>query len=269
MSRPLTSDTVLSPAWPLPLHLLRTAWGDQPFDTLTDHLSGLADSHLLEIDGDPVAMLEDVSPTAGPTGLLPGMVTMMRRAGERHPAQEILSLLTSAPGDVSGLPAVPSVLADVAEAGWGVLVRDPATRQAVCLTCTRPHADVLRWRARGVLDCPVAPQPDGPSGALAGLGRAMIEAAELIERTGVHTGPATRVDVHSHVTPLPAGLPGRVLELVDRIDRVESIITFALAKPGIGVDPATREPVLRRLVAVKDAARRAAVAAAGDAALRG
>lgn len=268
MSRPLTSDTALSPAWPLPLHLLRTAWGDQPFDALTEHVSGLAGSHLLEISGDPVPMLAGVSPAVGPTGLLPGSVTMLRRAGGSHPAPEILSLLTSAPGDSSSLPAVPAVRADVADAGWGVLIRDPDTRQAVVLTCIRPHEDVLRWRARGVVDCPVAPQPDGPSRALAGLGQAMVDAAELIERTSVHTGPVARVDVHSHVTPLPAGLPPRVLELVDRIDRVEAIISVALAQPGIGVDPATREPVLRRLVWVKDAARRAAVAAAGEAALR-
>lgn len=269
MSRPLTSDTALSDAWPLPFHLLRTAWGGQPFDTLTDHVSGLAESHLVEITGEEVAMLDGVSPTAGPTGLLPGLITGLRRAGGTHPAPEILSLLTFSPGDSSGLPASPTVRADVAGAGWGVLVRDPDTRQAVCLTCTRPHHDVLRWRARGVVDCPVAPQPDGPSAALAGLGRAVVEAADLIERTAPRsTGTAGRVDVHPHVTPLPSGLPKRVLELVDRVDRVEAIISVAMAQPGVGVDPATREPVLRRLVAVKDAARRAAVTAAGEAALR-
>lgn len=268
MSRPLISDTLVSSAWTLPLYLLQTAWADQPFDTLTDHMSGLAESHLLEVGGEPVAMLDGVSPAAGPVGLLPGLVTTLRRVGGSHPAQEILSLLTSAPGDSSSIPALPPVRSDVTSAGWGVLVRDPDNREAVALTCTRPHEDVLRWRARGVVDCPVAPQPDGPSRALAGLGQAVVDAAELIEQTAVHTGSVARVDVHSHVTPLPAGLPARVLELVDRIDRVEAILSVALARPGIGVDPATREPVLRRLVSVKDAARRAVVAASGEAALR-
>lgn len=268
MSRPLTQSAALSPAWPLPLFLLRTAWGDQPFDELTRYVSGLAESHLVEISGESVEMLEGVSPVSGPTGLLPGLVTSLRRAGRDHPAPEVLALLTAAPGDSSSLPTVPAVRADVSEAGWGLLVRDPASREAVCLTCVRPHADVLRWRARGVEDCPVPPQPDGPSGALFALGQAVVEAAELIERSAARGGSAGAVDLDSHVTRLPAGLPSRVLELVDRIDRVEAIISIALSQPGVGVDPATREPVLRRLVAVKDAARRAAVAAAGDAAVR-
>jgi hypothetical protein len=101
------------------------------------------------------------------------------------------------------------------------------------------------------------------------LGQAVVEAAELIERTTTRVGQAGDLDLDSHVTRLPAGLPSRVIELVDRIDRVEAIITVALAQPDVGVDPAAREPILRRLVAVKDAARRAAVAAAGDAASRG
>ena len=268
MSRPLTRDSVLSPAWPLPLHLLRTAWADQPFDELTGYVSGLAGSHLLDIVGEPVRMLDGLSPAGGPTSLLPDLVTTLRRAGREHPAPEVLSLLTAAPGDSSSLPPIPSVRADVADAGWGVLIRDPASREAVCLTCIQPHPDVLRWRARGVLDCPVAPQPAGPSEALAELGRAVMDAAELIERTALRTGPTAQVDIHGHVTRLPAGLPPRVVELVDRIDRVEAIIAVALAQPDVGADPAAREPVLRRLIAVKDAARRSAVAAAGDAALR-
>lgn len=183
MSRPLIRSTALSPAWPLPLHLLRTAWGEQPFDELTGYVSGLAESHLVELTGEAVGMLDGVSAVAGPTALLPGLLTTLRRAGGRHPAAEVLSLLTSAPGDSSSLPPVPAIRADVAEAGWGLLVRDPATREAVCVTCVQPHADVLRWRARGVTDCPVAPQPDSPSQALSALGRAVLEAAELIERT--------------------------------------------------------------------------------------
>lgn len=268
MSRPLTRSTALSPAWPLPLYLLRTAWADQPFDELTSYVSGLAESHLLEIVGAPVPMLAEVSPAAGPAGLLPGLVTTLRRAGRSYPAPEALSLLTTAPGDSSSLPPVPSVRADVADAGWGILVRDPGSRDAVCLTCVQPHPEVLRWRARGVHDCPVAPQPAGPSEALADLGGAVVEAADLIERTAVRTNDVARIDIRSHVTRLPAGLPSRVLELVDRIDRVEAITSVALAQPEVGVDPAAREPVLRRLVAVKDAARRSTVAAAGEAALR-
>lgn len=268
MSRPLTRSTVLSPAWPLPLYLLRTAWADQPFDALTEYVSGLAQSHLLEIVGEPVSALAGVSPVGGPAGLLPGLVTALRRAGGSHPVPEVLSLLTAAPGDSSSLPPVPAVRADVADAAWGVLIRDPDSREAVCVTCVQPHPDVLRWRARGVLDCPVAPQPAGPSQALAELGTAVVEAADLIERTATRGGGDARVDLHPHATRLPPGLPSRVLELVDRIDRVETIIAAALAQPGIGADAAVREPVLRRLVAVKDAARRSAVAAAGGAALR-
>jgi hypothetical protein len=268
MSRPLTRSAALSPAWPLPLFLLRTAWADQPFDDLTRYVTGLAESHLVEIVGEPVGALEGVVPAAGPTGLLPGLVTTLRRAGRSHPVPETLALLTAAPGDSSSLPAVAGIRDDVSEAGWGLLVRDPKTREAVCLTCVPPHPDVLRWRARGVVDCPVAPQPDGPSAALSSLGRAVVEAAELIERSAPRGASAGAVDLHDHVTRVPAGLPPRVLELVDRIDRVEAIISLALAQPEVGADPATREPVLRRLVAVKDAARRAAVAAAGDAAVR-
>ncbi len=268
MSRPLTHSTALSPAWPLPLYLLRTAWADQQFDDLSSYVSGLAQSHLLEVAGEPVAGLSGIDPAAGAVGLLPDLVRLLRRVGGTHPAAEVLSLLTTAPGDTSGLPPVPAVRADVAEAGWGVLVRDPGTREALCLTCVQPHPDVARWRVRGVSDCPVAPQPAGPSEALAELGRAVVEAADLIERTATLGGASGRIDLAAHVTVLPAGLPSRVLELVDRIDRVETITSVALAHPGIGADPATREPILRRLVAVKDAARRAAVAAAGEAALR-
>lgn len=269
MSSSVIRGTGLSPAWPLPLYLLRTAWADQPFDELTAYVSGLAESHLLEIVGEPVSMLADGSPATGPLGLLPGIVTTLRRGAQTYPAPEMLSLLTSAPGDSASLPPVPGVRADVADAGWGVLVRDPGSREAVFLTCIYAHSDVLRWRARGVADCPVAPQPDGPAHALAALGHAVVEAADLIERTATRSASAARVDIDAHATQLPPGLPRRVLELVDRIDRVEAIITVALAQPGIGVDAATREPVLRRLIAEKDAARRAAVAAAGDEALRG
>ena len=119
MSRPLTRDSVLSPAWPLPLHLLRTAWADQPFDDLTGYVSGLAGSHLLDVVGEPVRMLDGLSPAGGPAGLLPALVTTLRRAGREHPAPEVLSLLTTAPGDSSSLPPIPSVRADVADAGWG------------------------------------------------------------------------------------------------------------------------------------------------------
>lgn len=277
MTRPVSRSTALSTAWPTPLFLLRTAWGDQPFDDLTGYVSGLAQAHLVEVVGEPVAMLAGVSPSAGPSALLPGLVTSLRRSGAGHPAAESLSLLTSAPGDSSSLPQVPAIRADVAEAGWGLLVRDPVSGEAVSLTCTRAHEDVLRWRARGVLDCPVAPQPDGPSHALAALGQAVVESAELIERAASRgatvasagsesSGNGLRVD--GHVTRLPAGLPSRVLEILDRVDRVDSVIALALAQPSIGVDHAEREPALRRLVAVQDAARRAAVAAAGDAALR-
>lgn len=268
MSRPLTHSTALSPDWPLPLFLLRTAWADQPFDELTSHVGGSAQSHLLEVVGDPVAGLPGIDPAAGPTGLLPDVVRLLRRAGGPYPAAEVLSLLTTAPGDTASLPPVPAVRADVADAGWGVLIRDPRTREALCVTCVRPHPDVARWRVRGVADCPVAPQPAGPSAALADLGAAVVEAADLIERSASGDVGAGRVDLRPHVTRLPAGLPSRVLELVDRIDRVETITSLALARPGVGVDPATREPILRRLVAVKDAARRSAVAAAGEAALR-
>ena len=268
MTRPLTRGAALSPAWPLPLFLARTAWADQPFDELTRYVSGLAESHLVEIVGEPVDALGGVVPTTGPTGLLPGLVTTLRRAARSHPVPETLSLLTAAPGDVSSLPPVAGIREDVSAAGWGLLVCDPATREAVCLTCVHPHPDVLRWRARGVVDCPVAPQPDGPSAALAALGGAVVEAAELIERTAARGGSPAVVDLEDHVTRLPAGLTPRVLELVDRIDRVEAIISLALAQPDVGADPAAREPVLRRLVAVKDAARRAAVAAAGEAAIR-
>ncbi|GAA4262518.1 hypothetical protein [Dietzia aurantiaca] len=270
MSRPLATSTALSPAWALPLHLLRTAWADQPFDALSSYVSGLAQSHLVEIVGEPVAGLADVDPAAGAVGMLPDIVRHLRRVGASHPAAEILSLLTTAPGDSSSLPPVPAVRADVAEAGWGVLIRDPQSREGLCLTCVRPHVDILRWRIRGVADCPVAPQPAGPSEALYELGRAVIDAADLIERSAAAqgVGAAGPVDVHAAVTRVPAGLPARVLELVDRIDRVEAITSLALARPGLGVDPATREPILRRLVAVKDAARRSAVAAAGESALR-
>ena len=269
MSRSVIRGTGLSPAWPLPLYLLRTAWAGQPFDDLTAYVSSLAESHLLDIVGEPVRMLADGSPATGPLGLMPGIVTTMRRAAQEHPAPEVLSLLTSAPGDSGSLPPLPAVRSDVAEAGWGVLVRDPASREAVLLTCLHVHGDVMRWRARGVLDCPVPPQPDGPAHALAGLGQAVVEAAEVIERSATQGMSVGRVDIDAHVTRLPSGLPRRVLELVDRIDRVEAIIAAALTQPGLGADAATREPVLRRLIAVKDAARRAAVAAAGDEALRG
>lgn len=260
--------TTLRSAWALPLFLVRTAWADQPYDALTEYVSGLADAHLLELAGDPVAVLDGIDPAAGPVGLLPGLVAALRRSGGAHPVPEVLSLLTAAPGDVASLPPVPGVRTDVGETGWGVLVRDPASREAVCLTA-RQAGDVLRWRARGVVDCPVAPQPHPPAAALAELGRAVVEAAELIERSSATGGGATGVvDVHGHVTRLPAGLPSRVLELVDRIDRVEAIVSVALARPGSGVDPAGREPVLRRLVAALDGARRAAVSAAGEGALR-
>lgn len=269
MSRPLATSTALSPAWALPLYLLRTAWAGQPFDDLTTYVSGLAQSHLVEVVGEPVPGTGDVDPGAGAVGLLPSVVRLLREAGADHPAAEVLSLLTTTPGDSASLPPVPAVRADVAEAGWGVLIRDPRSRAALCLTVVRPHADVLRWRVRGVADCPVAPQPAGPAEALYDLGTAVVEAAELIERTAESAagGGAEMVDVHSTVTRVPAGLPSRVLQLIDRIDRVEAITSLALARPGIGVDPATREPILRRLVAVKDAARRSAVAAAGDDAL--
>lgn len=271
MTRPVTRDTALSDAWPLPLFLLRTAWGDQPFDELTGYVSGLAEAHLVEVTGEPVGLLDGVVPAAGPTTLLPGLVTALRRADGIHPAPEVLSLLTASPGDSSSLPPVPAVRADVATAGWGLLVREPATGDAVVVTCSRAHDDVLRWRARGVTGCPVAPQPDGPSRALAELGRAVVEAAELIERTAARAGAGGELGrgVEGRVTRLPSGLPSRVLELLDRVDRVDSVIALALAQPDVGADHAAREPVLRRLVAVQDAARRAAVAAAGEAGLRG
>lgn len=268
MSRPLIRTTALSPAWPLPLHLLRTAWADQPFDELSSYVSGLAQSHLLEVVGDPVAGMSGVDPAAGSAGMLPELIRLLRRVGGPHPAAEVLSLLTTAPGDTSSLPPVPAVRADVAEAGWGVVIRDPGTWEALSLTCVLPHPDVVRWRLRGVADCPVAPQPAGPSEALAELGRAVVEAADLIERLASVGEVSGRVELPVNVTRLPAGLPPRVLELVDRIDRVEAIVSVALSRPGVGVEPATREPILRRLVAVTDAARRSAVAAAGEAALR-
>lgn len=278
MTSPAIQGTALHPAWPLPLFLLRTAWADQPYDALTEYVGGLAQAHLLEVVGDRVAMLDGVSPAAGPAGVLPGLVAALRRAagsgtgsaeaGGPFPAPEVLSLLTAAPGDSASLPPVPAVRADVAAAGCGVLVRDAVVGQAVCLTVRVVDGEVARWRARGVADCPVAPQPDGPAAALADLGRAVVEAAELIERSPSGGGTTGVVDVHGHVTRLPAGLTPRVLELVDRVDRVEAIVALALALPGVGADPAGREPVLRRLVSALDAARRAAVAAAGAEALR-
>ena len=269
MTEQATLGTTVRTAWALPLFLARTAWADQPYDVLTEHVTGLTDAHLLELAGDPVAVLDGVDPVAGPVGLLPGLVAALRRSGGAHPVPEVLSLLTAAPGDVSSLPPVPAVRADVGEVGWGVLIRDPASREAVCLT-VRQAGDILRWRARGVADCPVVPQPHPPAAALAELGQAVVEAADLIERSAATGGGATGVvDVHGHVTRLPAGLPSRVLELVDRIDRVEAIVAVALAMPGVGTDPAGREPVLRRLVAALDAARRAAVTATGEHAIRG
>ena len=268
MTTPAIQGTALHPAWPLPLFLLRTAWEDQPYDALTEYVGGLARAQLLEVTGEPVAMLEGVSPAAGPAGVLPGLVAGLRRAGGAFPAPETLSLLTAAPGDSASLPPVPTVRADVAEAGCGVLLRDPATREAVCVTVRIVDGEVARWRARGVVDCPVAPQPDGPAAALADLGRAVVEAAELIELSAAVGAATGVVDIRGHATRLPAGLPPRVLELVDRVDRVEAIVSAALAMPGVGADPAGREPVLRRLVSALDAARRAAVAAAGSEALR-
>ena len=272
MTTPAIQGTALHPAWALPLFLLRTAWADQPYDSLTEYVSGLADAHLVEIVGDRVAMLDGTSPAGGPAAVLPGLVAGLRRVGSgadgvdaRTP--EVLSLLTAAPGDSSSLPPVPAVRADVAAAGCGVLIRDPATGQAVCVTIRRTDGGVLRWRARGVAECPMAPQPAGAAEAQAELGRAIVEAADLIERSATAVSPGS-VDVHAQVTRLPAGLPSRVLELIDRVDRVEAIVSVALALPGVGADPAAREPVLRRLISALDAARRSAVAAAGDAALR-
>lgn len=267
MTTPAIQGTALHPAWALPLFLLRTAWADQPYDSLTEYVSGLAEAHLLEIVGDRVAMLDDAAPAGGPVAMLPGLIAALRRVGEDAHTPEVLSLLTAAPGDSSSLPPVPAVRADVATAGCGVLLRDPATGQAVCVTIRRTDGGVLRWRARGVAECPVAPQPAGAAAAQAELGRAIVAAADLIERSATAVNPGS-VDVHAHVTRLPAGLPSRVLELIDRVDRVEAIVSVALALPGVGADPAAREPVLRQLISALDAARRSAVAAAGDAALR-
>lgn len=272
MTRSVSRGTTQSSAWPLPLFLLRTSWGDQSFDELTGYVTGLAQAHVVEVVGEPVGMLADLSPAAGPSAMLPGLVTTLRRAGGSHRAAESLSLLTAAPGDSSSLPPVPAIRADVAESGWGLLVRDPISRDAVCVTCIRVHGDVLRWRVRGVVDCPVVPQPDGPAQALAALGQAVIEAADMIEQAtsrGAAVASAGIADsMNDHVTRLPAGLPSRVLEILDRVDRVDSVISLALAQPNMGVDHAEHEPALRRLVAAQDAARRAAVAAAGDAAVR-
>ncbi len=269
MSTPAIQGTTLHPAWPLPLFLLRTAWADQPYDVLTAYISEFAQAHLLEVTGDRVGVLDGVEPAAGPLGLLPGLVAGLRRSGGGYRAPEVLSLLTTTPGDSSSLPPVPLVRADVSDAGHGILVRDPENREAVCLTVRPTGGDVARWRVRGVVDCPVPPQPDGPAQALAGLGRAVVDAAELIERTTA-AGPVAGAGavLRDHVTRMPAGLPSRVLELVDRIDRVETIVTAALSRPDVGVDPASREPVIRRLNSALDSARRSAVAAAGDEAIR-
>ena len=107
MSRPLTHTTALSPAWALPLHLLRTAWADQPFDELSSYVSGLAQSHLLDVVGDRVEGLSRVDPAAGSAGMLPELVRLLRRLAGPHPAAEVLSLLTQRPATRRACPRSP------------------------------------------------------------------------------------------------------------------------------------------------------------------
>lgn len=268
MTTRILNGTAVSPTWMLPLYLLRTAWADQPFDELTEWFSDLAEAHLLEVVGDDVGL--DVDPGSGPVAILPDLLRMLR-AGAGRPVPERLSLLTASAGDTSALPPVPGLREDVLEAGSGLLVRDPETGSAVCMTARATGGEVLRWRARGIGVCPVAPQPSSPARAGADLTEAVGSATTLIEQAArspvaetVPPGPPRGIDIDSNPSRLPDGLGSRTLDLLDRADRVTAIVGAALQMPHTGSATADREPVLRRLTSAVDSARRAAVAAAGE-----
>lgn len=138
------------------------------------------------------------------------------------------------------------------------------------MTARATDGGVLRWRARGIGVCPVAPQPSGPARAAAELADSVEAAATLIEQAAAAsftTATPRGLDIGGTVVSLPRGLGPRTVALIDRADRVEAIVETALRMPGVGAAQMDREPVLRRLTNAVDSARRAAVAAAGEEAM--
>lgn len=248
--------------WTLPLFFARVAWADEPFDSLTDVLSGLAPAHLLTVVGDPVTGLEGLDPAAGPAVVLPGVVRALR--GARDPGPAVLSLVTATAGDIGSIPAVGGLRSDIGWDGFAVVVRDDRVGSAVSLSPTLVSPDVMRWTVRGIEWCPESPSTSGIAESGSRLSSAVLNAAELVDHaTSRSGGPGVveRPDVTPRMSPLPRGLPNRVLDLVDRIDAVEAISNVALVNRGQGNAVAEREPVLRSLRSALDQARRAVVTA--------
>lgn len=255
------------PGWTIPLYLARTAWADLPYDLMLDRMIGDGRAHLLDVTGDVVPMTAGVEASRGPAAVFPQLITTLRAVRE-HPAAESLSLVTAAPGDVGSVPAVTGLADEVLRLHEVTLVRDPVNRSAVALGRRAAGPDVVRWTIRGIADCPVAPQPAGVAGAGAELSRAVGDAAEAIARVAVGSGEvAAEVEIAPATSALPPGLRSRVLDLLDRADQVDAIMDAALRRRLEGRAVSEREPLLRALRATVDAARRAAVAEAGQDAL--
>lgn len=248
--------------WTLAVYLARVAWADEPYDSFSGVLAALAPAHLLAVTGDPVPAAAGLDPASGPAAVLPELVRTLR--GVREPGPACLALVTATAGDVSSVPPVPSLRAGLGGDGHALLVRDDRTGSAVALAPRRVADDVLRWSVLGVAACPEPVSPPGVAEAGARLSAAVVAAAERIDDATARSGGAggaVRPRLDPVMSLLPAGLPGRVTALVDRIDAVEAVSASALARPSAGNAGAEREPVLRALRAALDEARRAVVAA--------
>jgi hypothetical protein len=239
-----------------------SAWlaGAAAPDDVLDALTPWADAHDVVAADEATAATTDLPAPGAPVSSLTFLLAALRRA-PRAAGRLVLPVA----GDIRGLPGPGSFTAAAIAAAEGVLYGEAGLG-----VVPSPIADgVLRWTVHTV-PTPVPPAEYVPLGEAEHELRAQVrESTSILTELGVaRHRPGVREEIAAALrarpaAQWPAGMPGRVLRVLQQADEVEAILAAAFADdPGgaLSASAATaRREALRPLATAVRVARRAAV----------
>ncbi|MGD9527038.1 hypothetical protein [Pseudonocardia sp.] len=256
MSCPSATLTVWASAW--------LAGAAAPDDVL-DALAPWAAAHDVQAADADTGALTALPAPGEPVGSVTFLLAALRRLGGSGSAAR---LVLPAPGDVRGLPGPGMFSREATAAAEGVLFVDAG----IGVVPTTVADGVLRWTVYPVTD------PGPPAGYVA-LSQAETDLRDQVRRSAsvltalgvARHRPGVREEIAAALRARPqslwpAGMPGRVLRVLQHADEVAAILAAASGDdPGgaLSASAATaRRDALRPIDAAVRVARRAAVAEA-------
>jgi hypothetical protein len=244
-----------------------SAWlaGAAAPDDVLDALVPWAEAHDVQAADPATAVRTSLPPAGRPVGSVTFLLAALRRLGGHRCAAR---LVLPTPGDVRGLPGPGMFSREATAAGQGAVFAGAG----LGVVPTSVADGVLRWTVYPVTD-------PGPPVEHVALGHAETELREQVRRSAsvltslgvARHRPGVREEIAAALrarprSMWPAGMPGRVLRVLQHADEVEAILAAASGDdPGGALSASAasaRREALRPIDSAVRVARRAAVAEA-------